>query len=262
MRVQGDVDTMMETARPEVIFHLAGVAFPPDAERDPSAAYDINTLGVVRLLAAVNVRRGAGAIDPAVVVVGSSTQYGMHDVSDMPLTEDAAQRPDTVYAASKAAQEVVALKESRASGLRVICTRSFNHSGVGHGREYLLPSLVRRVRGTRSGKPGITIGNDVVRDYLHVSDVTAAYIAIGERGRSGEAYNVSSGIGVSVRQLATDILLRAGASPDISSDPSLSRSTDIPVLIGSPAKLMRDTGWAPRKTHTDIIDDLLNAPTD
>jgi GDP-D-mannose dehydratase len=51
-------------------------------------------------------------------------------------------------------------------------------------------------------------------------------------------------------------------SPDISTDPSLIRTTDIPVLIGSPAKLMRDTGWTPRKTHTDIIDDLLNAPTD
>ena len=48
---------------------------------------------------------------------------------------------------------------------------------------------------------------------------------------SSQAYNVSSGMGVSVRQLATDILLRAGMSPDISSDASLSRSTDIPVLI-------------------------------
>jgi GDP-D-mannose dehydratase len=51
-------------------------------------------------------------------------------------------------------------------------------------------------------------------------------------------------------------------TPDISSEASLSRSTDIPVLIGSPAKLVRDTGWAPLKTHADIIDDLLNAPTD
>ena len=108
----------------------------------------------------------------------------------------------------------------------------------------------------------MTIGNDVIRDYLHVSDVVAAYLALAERGTPGETYNVCSGIGVSVRQLATDVLLRAGMTPDISAEASLSRTTDIPVLIGSPAKLVRDTGWAPRKTHADIIDDLLNASTD
>jgi GDP-4-dehydro-6-deoxy-D-mannose reductase len=122
---------------------------------------------------------------------------------------------------------------------------------------------VRRAKGIRRGESkGLTIGNDVVRDYLHVSDVATAYIALADRGRPGEAYNVCSGTGVSVRQLATDVLLRAGLTPDISVEASLSRATDIPVLIGSPAKLMRDTGWAPRKTHADIIDDLLNASTD
>jgi GDP-4-dehydro-6-deoxy-D-mannose reductase len=261
--VQDHVEAMLEAARPDVIVHLAGVAFPPEAERDPTGAYDINTLGVVRLLAAVARRRQAGAIDPTVIVIGSATQYGTHDAGEMPLTEDAAQRPATIYAASKAAQEIVALRDFYANCARVICTRSFNHSGVGHAGEYLLPSLVRRAKEKRAGAAAeISIGNDVVRDYLHVSDVASAYIALAERGRPGEVYNVCSGVGVTVRQLATDVLLRAGMSPDISTDPSLIRTTDIPVLIGSPAKLMRDTGWTPRKTHTDIIDDLLNAPTD
>jgi GDP-4-dehydro-6-deoxy-D-mannose reductase len=263
MQIQDHVDAMVETSAPEVVIHLAGIAFPPQADRDPAATYDINTLGVVRLLAAVAMRRKAGIVDPTVVVVGSATQYGAHDASEMPLTETAAQRPTTVYAASKAAQEAVALRDFYADGARVICTRSFNHSGVGHAREYLLPSLVRRVKERQAGGTApISIGNDVIRDYLHVSDVATAYIALAERGRAGEAYNVSSGRGISVRQLAIDVLLRAGLTPDISTDPSLSRTTDIPVLIGSPAKLQRDTGWAPRKTHADIIDDLLNAPTD
>jgi GDP-4-dehydro-6-deoxy-D-mannose reductase len=263
VRVQREVDAMVDFARPDVIYHLAGVAFPPQAERDPASAYDINSLGVARLLAAVQRQRDAGELDPTVLVVGSATQYGAHEAADMPLVEHAPQRPATIYAASKAAQEIIGLRDFYATGLRVVCTRSFNHSGVGHAADYLLPSLVRRVKAMPRGAPSpVTIGNDVIRDYLHVSDVAAAYIALAERGRAGEAYNVCSGIGVSVRQLATDVLLRAGLSPDISMDPSLSRTADIPVLIGSPAKLQRDTGWAPRKTHADIIDDLLNAPTD
>ena len=263
MRNTADVDAMVEQSRADRIMHLAGVAFPPAADKDPTAAYDINALGVVRLLASVEKRRNAGTADPTILVVGSATQYGAHGSAEMPLTEDAAQRPAGVYAASKTAQETFALAQNRSTGIKVVCTRSFNHSGIGHGKEYLLPSLVEKVRKVRDElAPTIAIGNDVVRDYLHVSDVAAAYIALAERGRAGEAYNVASGKGISVRDLATDVLLRAGLAPDISSDPSLIRATDIPVLVGSPAKLQRDTGWTPRKTHADIIDDLLNAATD
>lgn len=263
MRDVDDVDRMVEQSRADRIIHLAGVAFPPLAERDPTAAYDINALGVVRLLAAVQKRVDAGVADPTILVVGSATQYGTHAPTEMPLTEVAEQRPATVYAASKSAQETLALSQFRSTGMKVVCTRSFNHSGIGHGKEYLLPSLVEKVqKARRQPRPTITIGNDVVRDYLHVSDVAEAYIALSERGHAGEAYNVASGSGVSVRDLATDVLLRAGLAPDISSDPSLIRATDIPVLVGSPAKLERDTGWTPRKTHADIIDDLLNAAKD
>ena len=211
MRSQSDVDAMIEGSSADVIFHLAGVAFPPQADRDPATAYDINALGVARLLAVVARRRVAGVADPVVIVVGSAVQYGTHAAAEMPLVEEATQRPATIYAASKAAQELIALRDYYADGARVICTRSFNHSGPGHAAEYLLPSLVRRAKAIRRGESkGLTIGNDVIRDYLHVTDVAAAYLALAERGRPGEVYNVCSGTGVSVRQLADRCLASRG----------------------------------------------------
>jgi GDP-4-dehydro-6-deoxy-D-mannose reductase len=127
----------------------------------------------------------------------------------------------------------------------------------------LLPSLVARALRVRGGSERrLTLGNDVVRDYLHVSDVVRAYLLLVERGVAGEVYNVSSGRGVSARQLAEDVLLRVGAPVDISTDPALVRAADVAVNIGSPAKLKHDTGWTPLKTHADIIDDLLNAAKD
>lgn len=257
------IDAVVEQSRPDVVFHLAGVSFPPDAEQSPAETYDINTLGAVRLLGAIDRRRNAGVIDPAVVVVGSGVQYGRHEPSEMPLPETAALHPATIYAASKAAQETAALQFALSSGMRVICTRSFNHSGVGNGPQFLLPSLVSRVRRMETGGPNVlALGNDVVRDFLHVDDVVVAYLLLAERGRAGEVYNVCSGVGVSVRELAERVLLRAGIAADISTEPSLVRASDAPVLIGSPAKLTRETGWSPRKTYDDIIDDLLNAETD
>jgi GDP-4-dehydro-6-deoxy-D-mannose reductase len=260
VRSQNEVDTMVETARPDVVFHLAGVAFPPQADADPAATYDVNVSGAVRLLGALAQRRRAGTLDPTVVVVGTSQQYGSHDATAMPLTETAEQRPLSAYAASKAAQETAALQRFRADALRVVCTRSFNHSGAGQEGRYVLPSLVRRARElqTRGGNT-LSIGNDVIRDYLHVRDVADAYLLLAERGTPGEAYNVASGDGVSVRRLAADVLLRAGVRADITTELALVRSTDIPVLVGSSAKLKDATGWVPRLTHTDIIDDLLRS---
>jgi GDP-4-dehydro-6-deoxy-D-mannose reductase len=263
VRNAAQIDEVVERSAPELIVHLAGVSFPPDAERSPEATYDVNTLGAVRILSAVERRRTAGTLDPTVLIVGTGTQYGLHEPAEMPLDEAAEQRPAWTYAASKAAQETASLAVQRATGARVICTRSFNHSGVGHGAQYLLPSLVARARRIEQGEPGpLVIGNDVVRDYLHVGDVVSAYLALADRGRPGEAYNVSSGHGLSTRQLAADVLLRAGVRADITTASALVRRSDIPMLIGSPAKLTRDTGWTPRHTYADIIDDLLNAATD
>ncbi len=260
-----DVEASLDRSEPDLVFHLAGVSFPPDAERAPASAYDVNALGAVRLLSSIRRRVAAGAPSPVVLVVGSGMQYGFHDPSEMPLDESAPQRPVTTYAASKAAQEIAALQFHRQFGLRVVCTRSFNHSGVGHGSQYLLPSLVGRVRALQrraDGPRSLSLGNDVVRDYLHIDDVVRAYLSMAERGRAGEVYNVSSGRGVSVRQLATDVLQRAGVSADISTEATLVRASDIPVLVGSSVKLQRDTGWAPTRTHADIIDDLLHAEAD
>jgi GDP-4-dehydro-6-deoxy-D-mannose reductase len=263
VRDAAQVHRVVEASRPDLLFHLAGVSFPPDAERSPELAYDVNVLGAVRLLAAVARLRSTTGVDPVVLVVGSAVQYGRHDEPEMPLREEAEQRPATVYGASKAAQEVAALQAFRHDGARVICVRAFNHSGIGHAPQYLLPSLVARVKRIAAGaERTLRLGNDVVRDYLHVEDVVNAYLSLAERGRAGETYNVASGSGIRTVELAREVLLRAGVAADISSEPTLARASDIPILIGSPAKLTHDTGWAPRKTHTDIINDLLNAEAD
>jgi GDP-4-dehydro-6-deoxy-D-mannose reductase len=256
-----DLARALEVARPDAIFHLAGIAFVPAAAADPGETYEVNVVGTVRLLAAVTERREAGTLDPVVLVVGSGEQYGRHEADEMPLDEGASQVPVSVYAASKAAQEIVALQAARAHGIRVVATRSFNHSGPGQAPHFLLPALVSRALEARAnGRRTLAVGNrDPIRDYLHVEDVASAYIALAERGVAGEVYNVCSGDGVAVGELAATVLQRAGVPADITTDPSLVRPVDLPMLVGSPAKLRRTTGWVPRRTRADIIDDLIHA---
>lgn len=262
MTRQDEVGAALDAARPDVVLHLAAISHVPDALKNPGYAYEVNTVGTVRLLAEVNRLRVAGEADPVVVIVGSAEQYGRHELNRMPLHEEVEQRPLTLYAASKVAQEVAALQAFRSDGLHVVCTRSFSHSGVGHGDTFLLPSLVRRAMALPASGGRLTIGNgDTVRDFLHVADVVEAYLALTTHGSMGEAYNVCSGEGVSVRALANAVLARLGKSAEVATEATFARAVDVPVQIGSNQKLRRATGWAPRHSRTDIIDDLIHAAT-
>lgn len=259
---QEEVEDAVDFARPDMVLHLAGISHVLDALSKPGYAYEVNTVGAVRLLAEVRKHRAAKTADPVVLIVGSAEQYGRHELNEMPLHEGLEQRPLTLYAASKMAQEIAALQAFRSEGVRVVCTRSFNHSGIGHSHHFLLPGLVARARALPKSGGSLVIGNaDTVRDFLHVSDVAEAYLSLLERGVVGEAYNVSSGEGVTVRTLATTVLHHLGIDADITIDPALMRPVDVPVLVGSNSKLRHATGWAPRRTRDDIIDDLIHAAT-
>lgn len=260
LRERGRFAPLLDAA-PDAIIHLAGIAHVVVAQGDPDAAYDVNIGIAGRLLAEVRTRREAGTLDPVVLVIGSGEQYGRHDASAMPLGEETPQRPETVYAATKAAQEIVALEAHRSAGVRVVCTRSFNHSGVGQHPEFLLPSLVRRVLALRqSGERRLRMGTTTsVRDYLHVDDVARAYVALLDRATPGVAYNVASGHGTDVATLARRICARVGVDVEPWTDPTLVRPVDVPVLVGDSTRLRTATGWVPARTLDDILDDLIHA---
>ncbi len=263
VRDSGAMGEALDAARPDAIFHLAGISFLPAADADPGEACDVNATAAARLLALVAQRRARTSIDPSIVIVGSGEQYGRHDAAEMPLPETAEQRPLSVYAATKAAQELFALQSWRREGLRVMAVRPFNHTGAGQAPHFLLPALVRRALTLRSeGGDALSIGNITpVRDIAHVSDVVRAYILLAEHGAPGEAYNVCTGIGHSVGEIAERVLARVGVQAELAPAETLARAVDVPVLVGSAAKLTAVTGWTPARTLDHCIDDLIDAAT-
>jgi GDP-4-dehydro-6-deoxy-D-mannose reductase len=250
----------IEAATPDAIFHLAGIAHVPSANADPAGTLEVNVIVASRLLAHVRARRAAGTLDPVVVMVGSGEQYGRHETAEMPLGETTAQRPMGVYAASKAAQEVLALEAHRTGSVRVIAVRPFNHTGPGQSPNFVVPALVRRAVALRGTSKSLVMGNtETIRDFSHVEDVVRGYVALAERGTPGEAYNIASGVGTEMAALARRILALAGVDAKLQSDPALVRPADVPALVGSAAKLRAATGWAPRHSLDSILEELIRA---
>lgn len=264
LRAPEHVDDVLRASSPDLVVHLAAISHLPTAASDPAMAWEVNVTATVRLLHALAQAHAAGVLAPRVLVIGSAEQYGRHDDASGPLTEAHPLLPRTVYAATKVAQEVAALQTWRATGLSVIGVRAFNHSGPGQDPRFLLPALVGRavaLREARAGTP-LVLGNTTpIRDFLHVRDVVDAYIALGQHGEPGAVYNVASGVGRSVREVAERILSRVGLHTTLHEDPALVRPVDVPSLVGDPARLASVTGWRPTRTFDDLLDDLLHAAT-
>jgi len=78
-----------------------------------------------------------------------------------------------------------------------------------------------------------------------------------EHGAPGEVYNVCSGRGVRVGDLAERLVSRARRPLRIVTATELVRAVDVPVLVGDPTKLVAATGWRPRHDLDDTLDAVL-----
>jgi GDP-4-dehydro-6-deoxy-D-mannose reductase len=236
--------------RPDAVIHLAGMAFAPDAGRDPAEAFRVNVGGTVALFEAM---REIG-IRPPVLVSGSADVYGAPAAGDLPLREDAPLAPNSPYGLSKMAQEGVAAAAAVRYGFTVVSTRSFNHTGPGQRPVFVVPAMAQRVMAVKNGQATfIPAGNvDVRRDLTDVRDVVVAYRLLVEAAASGlltgrqTIVNIASGDVVTVRYVIERLCALAGVAPAIEIDQSLVRVGD-PFEVRGDASLVRDlVGWKPR----------------
>ena len=222
--------------------------------RDPTACLRVNVEGTANVLDAA---RAAGV--QRVLAVGSSEEYGKIDAETARLREDAPLRPMTPYGASKVAASFLALQAWLGAGLETVRVRAFSHTGPGQSDRFVVPALARRiVVAEREGAHTIPIGaREPVRDLSDVRDVVRAYRLLAEHGAPGEAYNVCSGTGVSIGEIADRLVARAGGRVEFEVDPELVRPVEVPRLVGDPEQLVATTGWAPRFTLDETLDAVL-----
>jgi GDP-4-dehydro-6-deoxy-D-mannose reductase len=244
------------------VYHLAALSSARKSLEDPVSAFQVNTIGTLYLLEALTQVRRHGDCDPVILIPGSAEVYGSAALRHVPLLEESPLEPLTPYAVSKAAQEMLVLQYHRAEGLQVVVTRSFNHTGPGQHRTFVASQLAGRVQAIRSqgGEGAIEVGNlEIRRDFTDVRDVVRAYVALAERGESGQVYNVCSGRSYSIGELLTMLIDLAGVKVEVKLDPRLARPVDVPEMVGSNARLAERTGWEPRIDMSQSLADLLAA---
>src|ERR1700682_3747482 len=175
------------------VVHLAAESHVDRSIVDPEAFLQTNVLGTFTLLkAALEAWRSTGMIDRARFLhVSTDEVYGSLGPSDPAFSESSPYRPNSPYAASKAASDHLVRSFIATYGMPALITNCSNNYGPYQHPEKLIPLMIIHAL---EGKPMPIYGDGSnVRDWLHVSDHCDALMAVIEHGRVGETYNVGGG---------------------------------------------------------------------
>jgi GDP-4-dehydro-6-deoxy-D-mannose reductase len=258
-----ELKAAVRVAQPEVIYHLAGQAFPGRSWMNPALTLAINSGGTANLLEAAH---AFGS--PRVVVVTSALIYGAIEPDTLPVTEERLPNPDHPYGISKVSAGMLCRVYWQQYALPVVEARPFNHIGPRQARGFVVPDFASqlaniKVRGT---EPKMVVGNlSAKRDFTDVRDVARAYRLLADRGEPGETYLICSGRSVTIQHLLDTLIELAGVSVAIELDPTRARSSETPILRGSYAKIQKRTGWQPeyeiRRSLADTLEYWLTRPS-
>ena len=246
--VQGDIcdGAVLDQVVPghDVVVNFAAETHVDRSIAGPQDFVITNVVGTQALLDAC--RRHA---IPRVVHIGTDEVYGSIDSGSW--TEDSPLLPNSPYAASKAAGELLVRAYHRTYDMSVSSTRCSNNYGPHQFPEKVIPLFVTNlIDGIKVPLYGDGLN---VRDWLHVDDHVRGIQMVVERGEPGAAYNIGGGVELTNRQLTERILEHMGCSWDEWVD-------YVPDRLGHDRRYsvddsrLRALGYAPTRSFDEAID--------
>lgn len=234
-----EIVALIEELRPDYIFHLAGVTHTQDI----AELYRGNVRTTVNLLEAIR----AFNHPCRVIVPGSAAEYGQVRLDDLPIREDKAPKPISAYGLAKVWQTTAAAFYA-SQGADIVIGRLFNIIGKGMSENFSVGAFAAQLKTIqrREAKSQIKVGNLAPkRDFLDIDDVSRALIALAEKGKPGEIYNVCSGVSISMAEVLKKLIDQIKVEVEVVVDPGKVRTVEIENSYGSHDKIKIATGWRP-----------------
>lgn len=172
-------------AAADVVVHFAAESHNDNSLRDPSPFIHTNLVGTFTLLEACRKH------DTRFHHVSTDEVFGDLEIgADTKFTEDTAYAPSSPYSATKAGSDHLVRAWVRSFGLRATISNCSNNYGPYQHIEKFIPRQITNILSGHS--PKLYGTGEQVRDWIHVDDHNEAVLAILERGRIGETYNIGA----------------------------------------------------------------------
>jgi dTDP-glucose 4,6-dehydratase len=177
------VGKILNNVRPEIIVNFAAETHVDRSIRDAEAFIKTNIIGTHVLL---DCSRSAGV--RKFVHISTDEVYG--EIERGAFTEDSPLKPNSPYAASKAAADLLIKSYVRTFEFPAVIIRPCNNYGIWQYPEKLIPLSILKI--FRGEKIPIYAKGQNVREWLYVEDCAQGILKIMEKGRIGEVYNLGS----------------------------------------------------------------------
>ncbi len=231
----------------DIIFHVAANASIPTAVNDPILDYNSNARGSFNILEAS--RRNSVK---KIVYASSAALFGMPKY--FPIDEDHPTIPISPYGASKLAGESYGFAYQETYGIKFSSLRIFNAIGPRQPR-YVIFDFLKKIRKNKSQLEILGTGENI-RDFIYVDDVVRAFMTCADKSiADGKAYNLGTGVGTSVIELARLILGRLNLNNTKLTYTESRGRWDILKLVSNPSRLSKDLGITKFTPLTDALDD-------
>jgi len=256
------LEALMRDHRIEAVIHFAGQKQVAESVDKPAWYYEQNVGSVAQLLLAMQ-----AAEVHKLVFSSSAAVYGEASGA---IAENAPTEPINPYGATKLVGEQMISASTLAWPLRAASLRYFNVGGAGSpelGDTQALNLIPICFEQIAAGKSPVIFGDDYntsdgtcVRDYVHVSDLARAHLAVLDAlalKPANTVLNIGTGVGTTVREMVDAILLATGS--DLEAAVLERRAGDPAAVVGVVDAIHELTGWSARYSTDDIVSSALES---
>lgn len=272
IRNQNDITRIVQSFKPDAIFHLAGQVAMTTSIANPRMDFEVNVMGTHNLLEAVRLHV------PDATVVYSSTNKVYGDLEQYTYSENETrylckEQPNgfneqtqldfhSPYGCSKGAADQYMLDYARIFGLKTVV---FRHSSMYGGRQFasydqgwigwFCQKAVESSKGLLKEPFTISGTGKQVRDVLHADDMKRLYMAAVSNIdiAKGQAFNIGGGIKNSLSLLELFALLEKISNTKLNYTQLPVRESDQRVFVADLAKAKQLLNWQPMVSAQDGV---------
>lgn len=252
---QSSLDNAIKKVRPDEVYNLAAQSFVQYSFQAPVTTCEITGLGTLKMLEAV--RHYA----PSAKFFQASTSEMYGKIQETPQRETTRFYPRSPYGVAKTFAHYASVNYREAYKLHISCGIMFNHESPRRGLEFVTRKITHGIATYKKTGKKISLGNlNASRDWGHARDyMEAAWLILQQE--QPDDYVISTGITHTVKQWLEQACQAGGVDfwDCYTQNPTMERQAEVDYLRGDSAKLEKVTGWKPKVTFEQLVDEMVKA---